>query len=118
LIKAISLYGGYSTASIRERVYLNRDFTEGGILIYTTVPGEDGGMGGLVSLVKNKNLFERIINMAIDNLLFCSNDPLCINEEKSVNRVNGSACHSCLLVSETSCEHRNMWLDRKLLVGD
>lgn len=28
----------------------------------------------------------------------------------------GSACHGCLLVAETSCEQRNDYLDRALVV--
>ena len=28
----------------------------------------------------------------------------------------GAACHGCLLIAETSCEQRNDWLDRALVV--
>jgi hypothetical protein len=28
----------------------------------------------------------------------------------------GSACHGCLLIAETSCEQRNDFLDRALVV--
>ncbi len=28
----------------------------------------------------------------------------------------GAACHGCLLIAETSCEQRNDWLDRALIV--
>jgi hypothetical protein len=30
--------------------------------------------------------------------------------------LHGAACHGCLLISETSCEARNVLLDRVLLV--
>jgi hypothetical protein len=30
--------------------------------------------------------------------------------------LHGAACHGCLLISETSCEARNVSLDRALLV--
>jgi hypothetical protein len=30
-------------------------------------------------------------------------------------RLHDSACHSCLLIAETSCEQRNDWLDRALV---
>jgi len=115
IIMTISLYAGYSSASLRERVYLDRRGERGGILIYTTSPGEDGSMGGLVETV---NKFDDILRLSIDRIRFCSNDPLCSDVRKAGNRVNGSACHSCLLISETSCEHRNMWLDRHLILGD
>jgi hypothetical protein len=29
---------------------------------------------------------------------------------------HGAACHGCLLIAETSCETRNLFLDRNLLV--
>jgi hypothetical protein len=30
---------------------------------------------------------------------------------------HGAACHGCLLIAETSCEARNLLLDRALLVA-
>ena len=30
--------------------------------------------------------------------------------------LHGAACHGCLLIAETSCEARNLFLDRSLLV--
>jgi len=115
LIMAISLHSGYSSASLRERVYIDRDADNGGILIYTTSPGEDGSMGGLVGAV---DIFEEILERASGRIGLCSNDPLCAEVRKTPERINGAACHSCLLISETSCEHRNMWLDRHIILGD
>ena len=34
-----------------------------------------------------------------------------------VGQLNGAACHACLLVSETSCERGNRYLDRGHLVA-
>ena len=95
----------------KERIYINGD--NAGILIYNTSPGEDSGMGGLVETV---NSFDIVLKNAMNTLLFCSNDPLCYNEEIGNNKVNGAACHNCLLISETSCEHRNTLLDRHLFI--
>jgi hypothetical protein len=117
LISALSLDSGYSSAAVRERVYLyvdeatNRTF--GGILLYTTQPGGDGTLGGLIGLVPT---FERVLEAAVRNLDSCSNDPLCGEEVFGPGRVNGAACYACALVSETSCEFRNMGLDRNLLL--
>ena len=36
---------------------------------------------------------------------------------QGLNYLNGLACHSCCLLPETSCEHNNVLLDRKLLFG-
>lgn len=116
LIAALSLDSGYSSASIRERVYLDIDkktgTASGGILLYATQPGGDGSMGGLIALVPE---FERVLESAERNLDACSNDPLCQEAKISAGKHNGAACYACLLLSETSCDHRNMYLDRNLL---
>lgn len=115
LIKTLSLYSGYSSSALRERVYFDDKEKKGGVLIYAAMSGEDGGMGGLTGSVAN---FEEILSRALNLLNLCSNDPLCIEHRIKESDCNGAACHSCLLISETSCEHRNMWLDRHLLLGD
>ncbi len=115
LIRALSIDSGYSAASIRERVYLK--VTDGGVLggivLYTVQPGADGTLGGLISLVDK---FEEMLARAYELALICSNDPLCYEQEFKYGMYVGSACYACLFVSETSCEHRNMWLDRHLLL--
>jgi hypothetical protein len=118
LIRALSRNSGYSSASLSDRVYVNHTFESGGILIYTTSPGGDGSMGGLVGMVNQNGLFRTIMNAAIENNIFCSNDPLCSETKKYPAKNNGAACYSCLFTSETSCEHRNMWLDRHIILGD
>jgi hypothetical protein len=117
LIRTLSLYSGYSSSALRERIYFDNleGQMAGGILIYTTMGGEDGGMGGLTGTV---NSFDEILKGAIDSISLCSNDPLCGEQRIAERNCNGAACHSCLLISETSCEHRNMWLDRHLIIGD
>jgi hypothetical protein len=116
IISALGIDSGYSATSIRERIYLNTDSItgerKGGLLLYTTQPGGDGSLGGLISLVSE---FERVLNAAERNLELCSNDPLCSEERVRRDSCNGSACYACMLLSETSCEHRNMFLDRNLL---
>jgi hypothetical protein len=54
---------------------------------------------------------------AIENAAFCTNDPLCSTLEPNDTDINGSACHSCGMISETSCETGNRLLDRSLLVS-
>jgi len=117
LITALSIDSGYSSASIRERVYVWQDpvtkIFHGGILLYTTQSGGDGSLGGLIALVPE---FERVLRAAQRNIYSCSNDPLC-GEQKLADRgrANGAACYACLLVSETSCEFGNIYLDRNLM---
>lgn len=115
LITAMSLDSGYSSSALRERVYLSvraDGSASGGVLIYTVQPGGDGTLGGLVALVPN---FDRVVNRALAGVDVCSNDPLCIETRFAPGRHSGPSCYACLLVSETSCEHRNMHLDRELL---
>lgn len=113
LIRAMAEFTGYSAASIRERVYYSKE-GDGGILLYNTTPGSDGGLGGLKDLADS---FEEILKRTEENLRFCSNDPLCINGNvQDGTKPNGAACYSCLLIAETSCEHGNRWLDQSLFL--
>lgn len=116
ILKSLSLSCGYVSAALHERVYIDETTGRGGILIYNTSPGEDSGMGGLVDVVFNKNEFNKVLNNAMNSLLFCSNDPLCASIELEDGGVNGAACHNCLLISETSCEHQNTLLDRHFFI--
>lgn len=117
LINALSIDSGYSSAAIRERVFIdiNPDTGEGngGVLLYTAQPGGDGTLGGLIALVPD---FKRVLYGALRNIDACSNDPLCSEERFGRGKYNGAACYACSLISETSCEYRNMRLDRNLLL--
>ncbi len=116
LINALSVDSGYSSAAVRERVFVrideNSGQASGGVLLYTTQPGGDGTLGGMVALAPT---FERVLSSALRTIDACSNDPLCGEEQFGSGKYNGAACYACSLVSETSCEHRNMRLDRILL---
>ncbi|GIV20580.1 MAG: hypothetical protein KatS3mg023_2331 [Armatimonadota bacterium] len=117
LIRAISVDAGYSSAAIRERVYTRIDCTsdsaKGGIVLYATQPGSEGSSGGLISLVP---YFDSILQKAIELAEACSNDPLCAENHFYLGKYSGPACYGCALISETSCEHRNLWLDREVLL--
>jgi hypothetical protein len=112
----LAVDSGYSSAAIRERVYVrtNSDTgtASGGVLLYTAQPGGDGTLGGLIALVPQ---FERVLDAALRHVDSCSNDPLCNEEHYRPGRSNGAACYACSFVSETSCEFRNMYLDRNVL---
>jgi len=122
LIRIISIYAGYSSASIRERIYYDEgDSVTGGIIIYSTQKGADGTLGGLISLASSKEKFSSILNKAFELSYTCSNDPLCSSSKEFFGRekvFSGASCYACCMLSETSCEHRNLWLDRHLLSGD
>ncbi|MCU8005727.1 DUF1998 domain-containing protein [Shewanella sp. SM96] len=119
LIKQLSLECGYSSASIRERLFYGRNEDEQwcGVLLYTASASADGTLGGLVRQGEPSNL-NAMIASSLENARWCSSDPLCIESEgQGVDALNMAACHACALVSETSCEQRNLLLDRALLVG-
>ncbi|TDE84703.1 DUF1998 domain-containing protein [Deinococcus sp. S9] len=118
ILRTLSVDSGYSLASIRERIYLevepDGEKARGGILLYTAGFGADSSLGGLIALVPK---FERILNKAIEFAGLCSADPLCTEHTFQPGMHSGAACYACSLVSETSCAHRNLWLDRNVLTG-
>jgi hypothetical protein len=113
LIRTIQHDTGYSSSAISERIYAQEVGGKwtGGILLYVTEGGMDGTLGGLTSLVPNLQKYLDIIAQESDN---CSNDPLCTDVTSS-SLEHDRACYSCTYNSETSCGHRNLFLDRLLL---
>lgn len=120
IIKEMSFKCGYSSTSLRERIYCD-DNDDGlimsGILIYTANGDSEGTLGGLVRQGKSDRLNE-IIDLAIKKARFCSSDPVCSESiGQGRDALNMAACYSCTLVSETSCEEFNTLLDRAMIVG-
>ena len=116
LIKAISDDSGYSTASIKERIYFERNENgkvRGGILLYAAQPGTEGTMGGLVALAPH---FDQFIQTAIGMLETCSGDPLCRENHFRNGSYVGASCFGCTMNSETSCDARNFFLDRNVFL--
>ena len=115
LLTAVSLDCGYATSSIRERIYVGDDAY--GILLYTSSPDAEGTLGGLIDVGRRLDLHLR---RALEMARLCSNDPVCAMHRPSSSQeerfLAGSACHGCLLISEPSCENRNDFLDRALVV--
>jgi len=116
LIRQMSLDCGYSSASLRERIYSGRDMA--GVLIYTSTPDSDGSLGGLVRQSKPPEKFADVLFSAVDLARVCSGDPLCREHEpRHTERLNGAACHACCMVAETSCEFGNRLLERRLILS-
>lgn len=112
LIKEMSLQSGYSSTAIKERIYSSP--TMHGILLYTGSSDKDGSLGGLVELGSEDN-FKKLLKAVLENSLMCTTDPECTNHDIDVDTLNGSACHSCAMVSETACENGNRLLDRSYI---
>jgi hypothetical protein len=118
LAERLSLDSGYSTASIRERLYVSAgENGMCGFLLYTSAPDSDGTLGGLSRKGRADELAPILI-AALHEMEWCSSDPLCSTGILSLSEGSGSAaCHCCTFVPETSCEHFNRHLDRSMLVG-
>jgi hypothetical protein len=121
LIRQLSLECGYTTASIRERIYSRNAGEEwepmAGVLIYTAASDSEGTLGGLVSLGEPKPL-GRHLDQALEGMKLCASNPLCSEHhpQRDSLTLHGAACHACLFAPETSCERGNKYLDRTVLV--
>ena len=117
MIQSLSMRCGYPASSIRERVYVGGAGEGYGLLLYTASPDAEGTLGGLVQQGRH---IEDHLSQALRMSELCSNDPICAHHEpgESIEGrwLHGAACHGCALVAETSCEMRNDYLDRALVV--
>ena len=115
LIQSVAMRCGYPASSIRERVYVESGHY--GVLLYTGSPDAEGTLGGLVQQARH---FEDHLAHALETGSLCSNDPICAQHSASEGFeerwLHGAACHGCTLIAETSCEMRNDYLDRALVV--
>jgi len=118
VLEQLALNCGYSAASLSERLYIGEASSPlpmAGFLIYTASAGSEGTLGGLEREGRSERLRHTIAS-ALDAMRWCSSDPLCMDTRLSVSDdANLAACHSCLFVSETSCETFNNGLDRRSL---
>lgn len=117
LMQALALRCGYPATSIRERIYLDSPQRRYGLLLYTGSTDADGTLGGLVQQARH---IEDHLATALGTAGLCSSDPICAQhaagESLEGRWLHGAACHSCSLVAETSCEMRNEYLDRAVVV--
>jgi len=118
LIRQVALECGYSSGSIRERLYVGTaKAPASGVLLSTAASDSEGTLGGLVALGQAKHL-KRLLDRALSEAERCSSDPLCAEHvpEAPSDTLHAAACHACLFASETSCEANNRWLDRAVLI--
>jgi hypothetical protein len=111
---------GYSSASLKERLFISSDKQApmAGVLIYTASGDSEGSMGGLVRLGRSE-LFEPVLRRALSRASWCSADPVCSEDMGGTGSrlVNKAACHACVLLPETACETINNGLDRAVVIG-
>ena len=121
VLKQLVFFCGYSQASLKERIYVGSgEKRMSGVLIYTASGDSEGTLGGLVRM-GNPGFLEQVIEQALREAEWCSNDPVCTEgseireDDEVVNRL--SSCYACSLIPETACESFNLFLDRSLLVA-
>jgi hypothetical protein len=118
LLRQVALECGYSSASIRERLYVGTpDGPTAGFLLATAASDSEDTLGGLVALADQRYL-GRLLEAAFEDAETCSSDPLCGEHLPTApsDHLHAAACHACLSASETSCETGNRWLHRGVLV--
>jgi hypothetical protein len=118
LINQLSFDCGYSSTSLRERIYCGPiNDLHAGILIYTADSDSEGSMGGLSEMGMPAR-FAETTRRAIERSEWCSGDPVCRElEAQGFGGLNRAACHACSLVAETSCTFSNILLNRILVSG-
>ena len=119
LIKQLCYDCGYGSTELKERIYCDQKTknTMNGVLIYTASGDSEGSYGGLVRQCE-PFLFDNILNKAVRSSMWCSYDPLCLeNESQGTDSSNIGSCYACTLLPETSCEEGNRLLNRTLISG-
>ena len=115
LLRRITFECGYSSSSLKERLYFDATERYAAIMIYTADADSEGSLGGLVRQGRRDRFAATVIE-ALDQGEWCSADPVCSETAgQGLGGFNHAACHACSLVSETSCTSANTLLDRRLL---
>lgn len=115
IIKELEYLCGYPSTSIQERLYIDENPEMNGVLIYT-IAGSEGSYGGITSICDDDRI-GKLIESAMIRAIDCATDPICYHTHgQGVANLNLSACFSCTLLPETSCENFNCYLDRRILV--
>lgn len=118
LLRRITFECGYSSSSMRERLYFDPEQGSAGIMIYTADADSEGSLGGLVRQGHQDRLAQTLYEAA-EQGRWCSADPVCSETAgQGLGGFNRAACHACLLVAETSCTCANTVLDRRLLLDE
>lgn len=122
LIREISMTCGYSSAALRERIYVSRPGRGTGdmcgVLVYTSTTDSEGTLGGLIQQAKSKEALLDHVSAMREGARICSQDPLCgAHDPVPTHDPWGASCHACTQLPETSCESlQNRLLDRKGII--
>jgi hypothetical protein len=118
LMRQMSFDAGYSSSSLRERIFADDDIKSSlaGLLIYTAAGDSEGSLGGLARLGEPQRLVP-VLARALAAAQWCSLDPVCMESKaQGPDGLSLAACHACALAPETSCVLGNVLLDRALVI--
>lgn len=120
IINQLSFECGYGSSALRERIYCEKTSNKlnmHGVLIYTASGDSEGSLGGLVRQGEKGRIEDTIVS-ALQNAMWCTSDPICIQSAgQGPESCNLAACHNCTLLPETCCECGNRLLDRGAAIG-
>jgi hypothetical protein len=123
LMEQIALEAGYPSTALSERIYAlstptSTTISKIGVLIYAAGSGSQGTLGGLL---QQSEKIMGLVGRGLERIAVCGNDPICSTSPTPIANDDfsgfGAACHGCLFSAETSCEKRNMLLDRRSLLS-
>ena len=116
LITEAALDCGYGASAIKERIYAFDDMVTASFSTPEAAVQKARSVGWWAWLIASTNCWR----WPLERAALCSNDPFCASHEPNSDLekryAHGAACHGCLLIAETSCERRNEFLDRALVV--
>jgi len=119
LIRQLIYESGYSSSSIRERLYVSESDSPlpmAGLMVYTGAGDAEGTLGGLVRS-GDPDWFLPTMITALLGADWCSLDPVCRESaSQGPDGLSLAACHACALVAETSCQYNNSGLDRNVIL--
>ena len=122
LIRQLAVECGYTTASLRERIYSRNPGEDepemAGVLIYTAAPDSEGTLGG--SGVARQAGDAGAASRSSPGQHAALRQRPAVRRASSVqegNTLHAASCHACLFAPETSCERGNKYLDRAVLVS-
>ena len=116
LIQSLAMRCGYPASSIRERIYAD---TRRNASASSYTPGAQTRRARSADSSRKRGTSRIISASAADGRAVLQRSDLCATcarDEHGKRWLHGAACHGCALVAETSCEMRNDYLDRALVV--
>jgi len=109
LIKSASQFSGFDIQGLSEIILPEISM----VIIYHN-QSSNFNLGGLLSLFSDR--YKQWIDNATETLDTCKYDPLCKSFDSGDEELGKAACHGCIHIPETSCNHLNYDLYRNIMI--